>query len=39
MLDRDGYMVSLRYEDGTLIGYYEKHDSRKAETMKQYDLF
>ena len=33
------YMVALRDEDGTLIGYYEKHDSRKAETMKQYDLF
>ena len=30
---------ALRDEDGTLIGYYEKHDSRKAETMKQYDLF
>ena len=37
--DRDVYMVALRDEDGTLIGYYEKHDSRKAETMKQYDLF
>ena len=36
---RDVYMVALRDEDGTLIGYYEKHDSRKAETMKQYDLF
>ena len=32
-------MVALRDEDGTLIGYYEKHDFRKAETMKQYDLF
>ena len=30
---------ALRDEDGTLIGYYEKHDFRKAETMKQYDLF
>ena len=32
-------MVALRDASGTLIGYYEKHDSRKAETMKQYDLF
>lgn len=37
--DRDVYMVALRDASGTLIGYYEKHDSRKAETMKQYDLF
>ena len=29
-------MVALRDEDGTLIGYYEKHDSRKAETMERY---
>lgn len=32
-------MADLRDEDGILIGYYEKHDSRKAEIMKQYDLF
>ena len=37
--DRDVYMVALRDASGTLIGYYEKHDSRKAETMKQHDLF
>lgn len=37
--DRDVYMVALRDASGTLIGYYEKHDSRKAEAMKQYDLF
>ena len=37
--NRDVYMVALRDADGTLIGYYEKHDSRKAETMKRYDLF
>ena len=36
---RDVYMVALRDASGTLIGYYEKHDSRKSETMKQYDLF
>ena len=34
--DRDVYMVALRDASGTLIGYYEKHDSRRAETMKQY---
>ena len=33
------YMVALRDDAGKLIGYYEKHDSRKAETMEQYDLF
>ena len=35
---RDVYMVALRDADGQLIGYYEKHDSRKAETMKPYDI-
>ena len=34
----DVYMVALR-EEGRLIGYYEKHEYRNAETMKQYDLF
>ena len=34
--DRDVYMVALRDASGTLIGYYEKHDSRKAETMERY---
>ena len=37
--NRDVYMVALRDADGTLIGYYEKHDSRKPETMKRYDVF
>ena len=36
--DRDVYMVALRDADGTLIGYYEKHESRKLETMKRYDF-
>ena len=27
--DRDVYMVALRDEDGTLIGYYEKHVPEK----------
>lgn len=36
--NKDVYMVPLR-EDGKLIGYYEKHEYRDAETMKQYDLW
>ncbi len=36
--NKDVYMVALR-EEGRLIGYYEKHEYRNAETMKQYDLF
>ena len=30
-------MVALR-DEGKLIGYYEKHEYRNVETMKQYDL-
>ena len=30
--------VALR-EEGRLIGYYEKHEYRNSETMKQYDLW
>ena len=26
-------------DEGKLIGYYEKHEYRNAETMKQYDLW
>lgn len=36
--DRDVYMVALRDDNGTLIGYYEKHESRTRETMKRYDM-
>lgn len=36
--NRDVYMVALRDDDGDLIGYYEKHESRKPETMKPYDM-
>ena len=36
--NKDVYMVALR-EDGKLIGYYEKHEYRNAETMKPYDLW
>ena len=35
--NKDVYMVALR-EGGRLIGYYEKHEYRDAESMKQYDL-
>lgn len=36
--NKDVYMVALRDEDGTLIGYYEKHEYRDPETMKRYDF-
>lgn len=34
----DVYMVALRDDDGKLIGYYEKHENRTAETAKLYDM-
>ena len=34
--NKDVYMVALR-ENGQLIGYYEKHEYRNAETMNTYD--
>lgn len=36
--NKDVYMVALRDNDGTLIGYYEKHEYRNAETAKCYDF-
>ena len=36
--NKDIYMVALRDADGTLIGYYEKHEYRSPETMKLYDM-
>lgn len=36
--NKDVYMVALRDDDGTLIGYYEKHEYRDIETMKLYDF-
>lgn len=36
--NKDVYMVALRDDDGTLIGYYEKHEYRGQETMKLYDF-
>ena len=35
--NKDVYMVALR-DDGELIGYYEKHEYRNAETMEPYDM-
>lgn len=36
--NKDVYMVALRKE-GSLIGYYEKHEYRTPEAMKRYDLY
>lgn len=36
--NKDVYMVALRDEKGTLIGYYEKHEYRDAEQGTLYDL-
>lgn len=36
--NKDVYMVALRDEIGTLIGYYEKHEYRTNETGKFYDM-
>ncbi len=36
--NKDVYMVALRDGDGTLIGYYEKHEYRNRETMAPYDF-
>ena len=37
--NKDVYMVALRDVEGKLIGYYEKHEFRNAETMEKYDLW
>ena len=34
--DKDFYMVALRDDDGRLIGYYEKHESRVRDTSPIY---
>ena len=36
--NRDVYTVALRDANGTLIGYYEKHEYRKPETEKPFDF-
>ncbi len=34
--NKDVYMVALRDDEGTLIGYYEKHEYRNRETLGLY---
>lgn len=36
--NKDVYMVALRDENDTLIGYYEKHEFRERETAALYDM-
>ncbi len=36
--NKDVYMVALRDDNGTLIGYYEKHEYRNNETSEMYCL-
>lgn len=36
--DKDVYMTALRGEDGSLIGYYEKHEYRTRDMSSFYDL-
>lgn len=36
--NNDVYMVALRDDVGTLIGYYEKHEYRNIETKRLYDI-
>lgn len=36
--NKDVYMVALRDDAGTLIGYYEKHEYRTAEQGALYDF-
>lgn len=36
--NKDVYMVALRDEDGSLIGYYEKHEYRNREARGLYEM-
>lgn len=36
--NKDVYMVALRNETGSLLGYYEKHEYRNREAGKMYDI-
>ena len=36
--NKDVYMIALRDEAGTLIGYYEKHEYRNRETEEFYNF-
>lgn len=38
MENKDVYMVALRDDNGTLIGYYEKHEYRNQETAELYKM-
>lgn len=36
--NKDGYMIALREDDGTLIGYYEKHEYRNVDETPFYEM-
>ena len=36
--NKDVYIVALRDDNGTLIGYYEKHEYRNAENGSLYNI-
>ena len=36
--NKDVYMIALRDKNGSLIGYYEKHEYRNRETMPFYEM-
>lgn len=36
--NKDGYMIALREDDGTLIGYYEKHEYRNVDETPFYTM-
>ena len=36
--NKDVYMVAMRDDNGTLIGYYEKHEYRNQETAEAYKM-
>lgn len=36
--NKDVYMIALRDDAGTLIGYYEKHEYRNHEQGTLYDM-
>lgn len=36
--NKDGYMVALRDENGTLVGYYEKHEFRTKDETPFYKM-
>ena len=36
--NKDVYMIALRDTDGTLLGYYEKHEYRNPETAERYRI-